>query len=119
MMRSARGPRSKDIANDMQPIDSQHLNHAAERNDHRIGLARFQNGLHHLAVIAFFIRRIVAEQHFLHQRAHLARHRVAARVFGCISLSTCGDFQQPVNRQPVPLRVEHPCFFEQRQLLVR
>ena len=57
----------KDIADDVQPVDGERLNHAAEGDNQRVGLPRFQYGLHDLAIIPFFVRRIVAQQHFLHQ----------------------------------------------------
>ena len=112
-------PAVKDIADNMQPVDGQRLNHAAERDNHRVGLPGFQYGLHHLAVIALLVRRVVAEQHFLHQRAHPSGHRVAHALAGVFHRAHPADLEQPIDRQPIPFRIDNPLLFEQRQLLVR
>ena len=112
-------PAVKDIADDVQPVDGQRLNHVAERDNHRVGLPGFQYGLHHLAVIAFLVRRVVAEQHFLHQRAHPSGHRVAHALAGVFHRAHPADLEQPIDRQPIPFRIDNPLLFEQRQLLVR
>ena len=109
----------KDIADDVQAVDCQRLNHAAERDDHRIGLPCFQDGLHHLAVIAFLIGRTVAEHQFLNQRAHLARHRLAHTLAGVFHRAYAADLDQAIDRQPVPFVRNHALLLEQRQLFVR
>ena len=109
----------EDIADDVQAVDGQRLNDAAERDDHRVGLVGLKDRLHDFLVVAFLVGRIVAEHELLDQRAHLPRHRVAHALAGVLHRAPAADLDQPVDRQPVPLGRDDALLLEQRQLFIR
>ena len=104
---------------DVQAVDCQRLNHAAEGDDHGVRLTGFQNGLHHLAVIPFLIGRIIREQQLLNQRAHLPGHRLAHALARVLDRAHAADLHQAIDRQAIPLIRNHALLLEQRQLLIR
>ena len=109
----------EDIADDVQAVDGQRLNDAAERDDHRVGLVGLQDRLHDLLVVSLLVGRIVAEHELLDQRAHLPGHRVAHALAGVLHRAPAADLDQPVDRQPVPLGRNDALLLEQRQLFIR
>ena len=109
----------KHIADDVQAVNRQRLNHAAQGDDHGIRLAGLKDRLHDRLVIPLFIRRAVVEEHFLNQRAHLAGHRLTHMLARVLDRADLAHLNQPVNRQAIPLFIHHALLFEHGQLLVR